>query len=303
MSPSLGPQVVASTPEGLVVARRARVPASSANLGPGFDTLALAIARYTEVTVAPADAFSISAEGYGSHFPAGPEHFAAKIASSIFGHSRFAMHVTSEIPMTRGMGSSAALAVAAAAAAGHPDPVTFAAHLEGHADNAAAAMLGGLVTAAMADGEGVARRLPLDPKLRFVIVIPDRLLRTSAARKVLPSQVPLADVVFQLGRMGLLVAGLANHQLLVATAAHDRIHQGQRSSLFPEASHLMATMVRAGALASCWSGAGPSLLGMCVEATVERVAAAANEAMRQLNVDGVAERIEADLIGLVVTDL
>ncbi len=284
-----------------VVARHARVPGSSANLGPGFDTLALAVQRYTEVTVRPAESFSITAVGQGSHFPAGPDHFAAKIAAGIIGHSRFSMHVASEVPMTRGLGSSAAMSVAAAAAAGHPDPFSFAARLEGHADNAAAAVLGGFVTGAIVDGEGIARRLPLDPELRFVIIIPERHLRTSAARKVLPATVALEDAVFQLGRMGMLIAGMADHRLLVPTAAHDRIHQGQRGRLFPEASHLLGAMVRAGALASCWSGAGPILLGICTERSVSRVLAAATTAMRELGVKGTAEQIEPDLHGLVVT--
>ncbi len=290
-------------PGQVVVARHARVPASSANLGPGFDTLALALKRYTEVTIRPAERFSITAVGQGSHFAAGPEHFAARIASDILGHSRFAMHVSSEIPMTRGLGSSAAMAVAAAAAAGHPDPFSFTARLEGHADNAAAAVMGGFVTGAIADGEGVARRLPLDPELRFVIVIPERHLRTSAARKVLPATVPLEDAVFQLGRMGMLIAGMADHRLLVPTAAHDRIHQGQRGALFPEASHLLGAMVRAGALASCWSGAGPTLLAICTDRTAGRVLAAATDAMRELGVKGTAEQIEPDLQGLVLQTL
>lgn len=291
------------SPESMVVARHARVPASSANLGPGFDTLALAVKRYTEVTIRPADSFSITAVGQGSHFPAGPDHFAAKIAAGIIGHTRFSIHVSSEIPMTRGLGSSAAMSVAAAAAAGHPDPFSFTARLEGHADNAAAAVMGGFVTGAIVDGEGVGRRLPLDPALRFVIIIPDRHLRTSAARKVLPAKVPLDDAVFQLGRMGMLIAGMADHRLLVPTAAHDRIHQGQRGALFSEASHLLGAMVRAGALASCWSGAGPTLLGICTEHSVLRVLAAATAAMRELGVKGTAEQIESDLQGLVVTNL
>jgi homoserine kinase len=279
---------------------KARVPASSANLGPGFDTLALALQLYTEVTVTPADEFSITTKGQGSHLYAGPEHFAARVARAVRGNDRFSMHVSSEVPMTRGLGSSASMAVAAAAAAGHEDPFSFVAAMEGHADNAAAAVFGGLVTGAMVDGVGVARRLPLDANLRFVVVIPDRQLRTAEARSVLPKSVPMDDAVFQLGRMGQLIAGMADHRLLTFTATQDRLHQRQRSALFPEAQPLLDAMVESGALASCWSGAGPTLLAMCIEWTVEDVAATARRVMAELGVTGRAQTIAPDLHGLVL---
>ncbi len=279
---------------------RARVPASSANLGPGFDTLGLALQRYTEVTVEAAAKFSIVTEGEGGHLPATRDHFAARIVSDVLGHLNVRMHVKSEVPMTRGLGSSASMAVAAAAAAGHADPFSYVAMMEGHADNAAAAVLGGFVTGAIIDGAAVAHRLPLDEDLRFVVAIPDRHLRTAEARGVLPKQVPFADVVFELGRMGQLIAGMADHTRLTPGATGDRIHQDQRGKLFPEARQLMDAMIEAGALASCWSGAGPTLLAMCVEWTAEDVAERARRTMASLNVGGVAQVIAPDLEGLVV---
>ncbi len=125
---------------------RARVPASSANLGPGFDSLGLALCRYTEVTVEPAASLTITAEGAGSHLPCDRTHLAAEIVRDVLGHDDVRIHVSSEVPLARGMGSSAALIAAAAAAAGHPDPFAYTALREGHSDNAAAAVLGGLVT-------------------------------------------------------------------------------------------------------------------------------------------------------------
>jgi homoserine kinase len=281
-----------------VVARRARVPASSANLGPGFDTLGLALSLYTQVTIRPSDSFSISASGEGSHLKLTADHFAARLAIQVIGHDRFAIDVMSEIPMTRGLGSSAAMAVAAVAAAGHDDPFSFCAKLEGHADNAAAAVLGGLVTGAMVDGVGVAHRLPLDPALRFVVVIPDRRLRTADARKVLPKTVTRQDVVFQLGRMGQLIAGLGDHRVLTPAATADRLHQRQRGKLFSPARKLMAAMVDAGALGACWSGAGPSLLGIGLADTIGTIRDAADQAMRSSKVTGRAAVIAPDLTGL-----
>jgi homoserine kinase len=285
-------------PDVLVIARRSRVPASSANLGPGFDTLALALQRYTEVTVHPSPEFSITTTGFGSHLTAGPDHFAAKIARKILGHDKFSMQVHSEIPMTRGLGSSAAMAVAAAAAAGHADPFSFAASMEGHADNAAAAVLGGFVTGAMVDGVGVAARLALDPELRFVVVIPERHLKTASARRVLPRTVAFNDVVFQLGRMGQLIAGMADHTKLIVAAGQDRLHQNQRATLFPPAAAILSAMTQAGALMTCWSGAGPTLMAVCLEATLADVLSAAQAALKTSKVSGTAEQIAPDLDGM-----
>jgi homoserine kinase len=298
---SSGERSESDGPEPVVHVRHARVPASSANLGPGFDSLALALQLYTDISIKPAAQFSITTSGQGSHLFAGPDHFAARIVRTIVGHDRFALHVQSEVPMTRGLGSSAAMAVAAAAVAGHPDPFSYVAGMEGHADNAAAAVLGGLVTGAMVDGHGVAHRLALDPALQFVIVVPDRHLRTAAARKVLPKNVSLADAVFQLGRMGQLIAGMADHRVLASYATDDRLHQRQRATLFPEARPILDAMGAAGALATCWSGAGPTLLAICVERSVKKVVAAAQVSMQSLRVAGSVSQIAPDLNGLVLS--
>ena len=135
---------------------RARVPGSSANLGPGFDTLGVALALYTEVTVEPAASLALTVTGEGADLPADEEHLAVQVVRSVLGHDRVAITVTSEIPVSRGLGSSAALAVASAAAAGLHDTVQLiglVARLEGHGDNAAASVLGGLVTASLQDGD------------------------------------------------------------------------------------------------------------------------------------------------------
>jgi homoserine kinase len=281
---------------------RARVPASSANLGPGFDSLGLALCRYTEVSVEPAAALEITAEGAGSHLPCDHTHLAAEIVRDVLGHDDVRIHVSSEVPLARGMGSSAALIAATAAAAGHPDPFAYTALREGHADNAAAAVLGGLVTGAIIDATPVARRLPLDEALVFCLVIPDTELSTKAARQALPDAVPRGDAVFNIGRMGLLIAGLAEHSLLLPEATDDRLHQHYRAPLFPSSGPLMTAMRDAGALGACWSGAGPSLIGICTYETVDAVVGAAQAMLRRLDVPGTAELIEADLEGLVLED-
>jgi homoserine kinase len=283
-----------------VVARRARCPASSANLGPGFDTLAVALALYVEVEVVPAERLTVRAEGEGRELPADQTHLAARVAMDVAGTDQLCITVRSQIPVARGLGSSAALAVAAAAAAGSPDPVASATLVDGHAENAAASVLGGLVTATMLGPRPVAARLPLDRGLVFVAVVPDGSLHTHQSRQALPAMVPHGDAAFNLGRMGLLVAGLADRRLLVREATEDRLHQEQRTPLFPQSPVILAGLADAGAAAVCWSGSGPALLAICHRPVGASVRAAGEQLLSESGVPGRSLLLEADLAGLVV---
>ena len=279
---------------------RARVPASSANLGPGFDTLALALGLYVEVEVEEADELRVVATGEGADIPSSPHHLAARVVREVKGHDRCTITVHSEIPVGRGLGSSAALAAAAAAAAGADDPLAVAAAVDGHPENAAASVLGGLVTAATVDDKPLAFRLDLDEALAFVVLVPDRKLPTKEARAALPSTLPYGDASFNLGRMGLLVAGLADHRRLVPEAMEDRLHQTQRTPLFPESAPLLEGLRDAGALASAWSGAGPSLLAVCTRDSVEAVQRAGERLLDAHGLEGRSLQLAPDLHGLVV---
>ncbi len=280
---------------------KARAPASTSNLGPGYDVLGLALRLYVEVEVTPAPRLRIESEGEGSDLPADGSHLAAAVVRSVLGHDRVTIAVRSSIPVSRGLGSSAAVAVAAAAAAGASDPLRAGAIADGHAENAAASVLGGLVAAAMIDGVPVARRLPLDSHLGYVVVVPDRHLPTKLARSVLPETVPIDDAVYNLGRMGLLIAGLADSSLLLPAAGDDRIHQGARSALFPEAPDLLELLRQAGATVACWSGAGPAVLAICADTRATAgVQEAAERALAKLDLPGHATVIEPDLEGLII---
>ncbi len=283
-----------------LAAVRARAPASTANLGPGFDVLALALGLHVEVEVTPADRLTVRAEGEGADLPADASHLAASVAIDVVGHDRLSITVRSAIPVARGLGSSAALAAAAAAAAGSRDPLGVAARVDGHPENAAASVVGGLVAATSVRGAVRAVRMPLDPRLGFVVVVPDRSLATSKARQALPRDVPRSDATFNLGRMALLLAGLADRDVLVREAGEDRLHQDYRTPLFPEAPHLMARLVDGGARLACWSGAGPSLLAVCDGERAGEVRRSAEAAMADLAVPGHALALQPDLDGLVV---
>jgi homoserine kinase len=210
--------------------------------------------------------------------------------------------VRSEIPVARGLGSSAALVAAAAAAAGAKDPLSVAAEWDGHPENAAASVLGGLVTATMVAGRPVSARMHLDSSLGFVVLVPDRELATREARAVLPPYVPHQDAAFNLGRMGILLAGLADRRLLVRGATDDKLHQAARTTSFPEAPALLDGLVDAGALASCWSGAGPSILGMCLESEADRLRAAGEQVLAEAGVAGRSVRLRPDREGLRVLE-
>jgi homoserine kinase len=278
----------------------ARAPASSANLGPGFDTLAVALTLYVEVSLEPADSFSIVSDGCGAGRFDDERHLGVQIAKGILGHTNFAMRVTSSIPLSRGLGSSAALAVAAAAAANAENPLAMVAMFEGHAENAAASVLGGLVVASVTERDGVvARQLALDDAWRFVAVVPDEELATADARAVLPYEVTLRDAVQNLNALGLLIAGLANRHEFVASSMDDLLHQPYRMSLLPFAAPLLSLLRDSGAAASCWSGAGSSMLGLVTDDTADVVAAAAKEFLVERSIAGQVLVLDVDRTGLV----
>jgi homoserine kinase len=281
---------------------RARAPASSANLGPGFDALAVALDCYVQVEIEPASSLRVHSEGEGAGFSDDATHLAVRVATRILGHDRIAITVRSQIPVSRGLGSSAALAVAAAAAAGADDPFAIAAAQDGHPENAAASVFGGLVAATSEDGQVSAAPLPLSDQLVFVAIVPDRTLVTAEARAILPDTVRRADALFNLGRMGLLLAGLADPSLLTPTATADRLHQDARGALFPEARQILDALVGAGALASCWSGAGPSLLGITTEPMAEKVCLGAQTALDDAGLSGRILLLRSDRQGLVRGD-
>ena len=281
----------------------ARVPASTSNIGPGFDVLGLALALYVEVEVSAANELTVTTNGEGASLPRDASHLAARVAIEVAGTDKLAIRVSSEIPLGRGLGSSAALVAATAAAAGASDPLEVAARFDGHAENAAASVLGGLVAATFVDGKVVARRLPLDSSLRFVALVPDHELATKTARGVLPTEVQFADAVFNLGRMGLLLAGLADASMLVSSAGEDRLHQDARASLYPQAPSLLNVLRGAGAVVSCWSGAGPTLLGICIDAaSAASVATEGERALRAVGLSGKAHVLEPDFVGLTLRD-
>jgi homoserine kinase len=239
--------------------RRIRVPASSANLGPGFDVLAAALALHIEVEVVETGHFAVVtdlaiARDRRNLMVRGFAHLASP--------DDFEFRITSNVPLSGGLGTSAAAYVAGLLAADSifeldADVLTLATELEGHPDNAAAALSGGVVLCA----DGYATRFDPPPGLEAVLVVPHRSVRTAKARAALPAEVPMSDAVFNVAHASLLVLGLAQGRLdLVARGLADRLHQPRRAALYPESMAIVARATEFGALGASISGAGPTVL-------------------------------------------
>lgn len=248
----------------------ASAPASSANLGPGFDTVALALEITCRVVAERAEEWSIV--HHGQHRPGGVEDDAVLAAAqaAVGNDSPLALEVFNDIPLGRGLGSSAAAYVAGSAAAlrtirSEADPndvLRVASGLEGHLDNVAAAVMGGLVAAV----GGRVQPLQLDGSLCVVVAVPARKLPTKWARQVLPEMVDHEAAARSVGRVVALVEAFrTGSPTLFAAAAGDELHEAPRGPLFPESEDLIFSARSAGALHACWSGAGPSILAVVTE--------------------------------------
>jgi homoserine kinase len=250
--------------------RVVRVPASSANLGPGFDVLACALAMHVEVEVEETGRFAVETE---LAIARDRRNLCVRAFDTILPAARYTFRIRSSIPLSGGLGTSAAAIVAGLLAAdslareekGDGDGsrrrlLATATRLEGHPDNVGAALLGGFVLCA--DGDAVGFAVP--PGLEAVLVVPHRPVRTREARAALPAAVPMADAVFNVAHAGLLLLGLARGDLeLVARGLDDRLHQPHRAHLYPRSAALVAGARGLGALGATISGAGPTVLLWC----------------------------------------
>jgi homoserine kinase len=238
------------------------VPASSANLGPGFDCMAAALSLHMELEVEETGEFAVESE---LPVAMGRENLCVQAFELLHPADGFTFRIRSQIPLVGGLGSSAAAIVAGLMAADHlfelDAPVlSLAGELEGHPDNVAAALLGGFVICADAH----ATRFDPPTGLEALAVVPELAVRTRAARDALPSQVALSDAVFNVAHGALLTLGLARGDWdLVARGLHDRLHEQQRAELFPRSLELAARAPAMGALGATISGAGPTVLVWC----------------------------------------
>ncbi|MDH6180543.1 homoserine kinase [Microbacteriaceae bacterium SG_E_30_P1] len=253
-----------------------RVPATSANLGPGFDTLGLALALYDELDVTAIESgVEIEVHGVGAgEVPTDDSHLVIRSIKHAFDHYSIPMPgirlvAHNAIPHGRGMGSSGAAIVAGVMAAkgllegvvdiDSDDLLTLATELEGHPDNVAPAIFGGLTIAWVTPDGPRAKKLIVHRGVSPVVLVPAATMSTALARSLQPESVPHADAVFNLSRSALLIAALIQSPELLLEATEDRLHQDYRASAMPETNELVR-LLRSQGLAAVVSGAGPSIL-------------------------------------------
>ncbi|WP_331436529.1 homoserine kinase [Gordonia sp. w5E2] len=296
-------------PEGL--STKVRVPASSANLGPGFDSLGIALGLYDEVVASTTPAgIDVDVVGEAADdVPRDANHLVVRALLAGLAHagvSAAGLHLktVNAIPHSRGLGSSASAAVSGLAAAsglvvaaGLGDPISdadlvqLASAFEGHPDNAAASVLGSAVVTWIEPGEHAhygARRLDVHPAIRATAFVPSTESSTSFTRGLLPDDVPRTDAIFNVSRAALAVVALTSDPSCLFAATDDRLHQPYRAAAMPETARLVAAL-RARGYAATVSGAGPSVLVLdtrSVDSTTRELAGEQGFRVQQLEIAG-----------------
>jgi homoserine kinase len=288
--------------------RLVRVPASSANLGPGYDAMAAAVSLHLELEVEETGEYSFDPGGLD--VPVGRENLIVRAFESLKPADGIAFRLNSEIPLARGLGSSAAAIVAGLVAADHlfelalskEELLVRANAIEGHPDNVAAAIYGGFVVCGPgADGQPLASRFDPPGGLEGVVVIPPEEVSTKLAREAIPAELPLADAVANVSAAAQLVLGLQTADLdLVSRGVADSIHQPRRRELYPGSMEIVDSAAELGALGATISGAGPTVLVWTTWQEAGKVAAALEERCA-----GWAEvrRLPFELLGADVPEL
>jgi homoserine kinase len=247
--------------------RLVKVPASSANLGPGYDVLAAALALHLELEVEETGNFSVEAAGLG--VPLDRSNLCVRAFETLRPADGIAFRIRSEIPLAVGLGSSAAAIVAGLLAADHlyelaqepEDVLVKAAEIEGHPDNVAAALYGGFVVCSSVDGTVTATRLDPPQGVEAVVVIPDHQVTTEEARSAMPNSVAVEDAVANISAATELVLGIQRSDLtLIGRGLADRLHQPHRAHLYPRSMQIVQEAPRMGAIGATISGAGPGVL-------------------------------------------
>lgn len=256
---------------------RVVVPASTANLGPGFDSLGMALSLYNELETEEIGQgkviVEVSGEGEQS-LPRGSDNLVCRVMADVYQllGIRFPglyLRLTNRIPIGKGLGSSAAAVASALVAANHltggrlapAELIRIGTRWEGHPDNVAAALFGGIVITVRDGDEVIWRRFEPPVNLRVVVAVPCFALPTKKSRQALPSMVSMKDAVFNLSRTGMLLLALVKEDLeLLRVATKDRLHQPYRASLVPGMVEVFEAAQAAGALGTTLSGAGPTVI-------------------------------------------
>ncbi|MCL1790915.1 MAG: homoserine kinase [Peptococcaceae bacterium] len=294
-----------------------RVPATSANLGPGFDCMGMALTVYNTFSAEPAETLRVALSGeYTDQIPLSADNlvwnsmcrFWQEIGES---EQRVSLGLHNMIPPTRGLGSSSTAVVGglllANALSGNPmsreDLLRLACLIEGHPDNVTPAFFGG-VTLTVQDRDTILPRvLDSRPAFKVVAVIPEIMVETEKARAILPPRLSREDLTFNTSRVGLLVYAIVSRDYgLLATATEDRVHQRFRADLVPGMNPALAVARTKGAYGAVLSGSGPALLALCPEEHTEECARAMKAALLEAGLVAGSMVVDVDGLGAVVMD-
>lgn len=286
------------------------VPASTSNLGPGFDTLGLAVNRYLTIEVEPSSSFSLEISGEGSdEIPTGESNLTVRALKKILGAvPKLKIKIHSEIPACGGFGASGAAIIGGLVLSNEllpqvgsfgqkkhseDDIYNIAVDIEGHPDNVSAALFGGLIVNARGkNGEYSHIKILVEGRLKLVAVLPDSKVETSAARKILPKSITLPEAVSNVQHSSLLVAAFAsgNYEMF-RYAIHDELHEKYRKKLIPHFEDFEKTALENGALAFAVSGAGSSCVAFSLDGC-ERIRESFEKLIRKLKLNWQAEIFE-----------
>lgn len=278
---------------------RIQIPATSANLGSGFDSLGIALTMYNQVWMEESDTLDISSKD-DIVIPTDESNlifWAAKQVYEQCGRKLPGLRLIqqNDIPMARGLGSSSACIVAGILGAnrllGSPltqtDLINLAAKIEGHPDNTTPAIEGGLVASAIEAGRVYSVSVPVSEKIRFALFIPPFELKTEKARSVLPEQYPRADAVYNLSRSALMTASLFSGKLEnLRVAVQDKIHQPYRSGLIDDLDNVFRLSYELGSLGTYISGAGPTIISMVDSADTDNFVKYAGSHLEEKGITG-----------------
>jgi homoserine kinase len=291
------------------------IPASTANLGAGFDALSLALARYLRISIQPAEEMKIEVTGVDAALiPTTEDNLICKVAAAAAVRRKrtlppYLLKIDNDIPLSRGMGSSAAAIIAGItcyeALAGdwlsEQEIYRCAFEFESHPDNLAAALNGNLISAAVADdGTVLVSKLTIPGKIGTVVVIPTFELSTAHARAVLPAEYSRKDTVYNIQRAALTVAALTTgNWSLIREAMRDRIHQPYRAKLIPGLEEILALQVK-GLLGIALSGAGPTVFAFVDPKRADEIGSILTSTFAKAGVEAAAHLIDVDTYGRVI---
>lgn len=292
-----------------------RIPATTANLGPGMDVFGMALNLYNIITVEPAQSMEIKIIGYGDNLPTDKSNLFYQVLEKLYKHANadmptLAITLENNIPPGKGLGSSAAVIVGALITGntllgrplGFDALLKLACKIEGHPDNIAPALLGGIVIAIESGEEIITHSFEPPQGLRMVAAIPNFELPTKQARHVLPENVSLKDAIYNVGRAALVTAALKDSDFkLLSRVLEDKLHQQYRTVLIPGMEDVFQAAKEAGAIGAVLSGAGPTLIAF-TDGREEEIGLAMQNAFLKHGVNAEIKYLQPCLTGAEILD-